>query len=141
MNLATSVRSLWSGARAIFAGSHKTTVVICPTAKLPAEVGLDPVDHLESCSRWPELQGCSQDCVPQVKFSAEDLKDFTARYEDKKCTSCGAVLTREDWYNTRLRALDPKAATENVPGSRGPSDPESSGPVCANCYREKMQIV
>jgi hypothetical protein len=138
MNLATSVRSLWSGARAIFAGSHKTTVVICPTAKLPAEVGIDPVDHLESCSRWPELQGCSQDCVPQVKFSAEDLQDFTARYEGKKCSSCGAVLTREDWYNSRLRALDPKAATTDIPEGRSRVVSEEGAPVCSVCYRAKM---
>src|ERR1700746_4202805 len=78
MNLAGNIRSFWSGARAILAGSHKTTVVICPTAELPAKVGLDSVERLESCSRWPELEGCSQACMPQVKFSAEDLEEFTA---------------------------------------------------------------
>jgi hypothetical protein len=110
MNIADNVRSLWLGARTIFAGSHKTTVVICPTAELPAQVGLDPVDRLESCSRWRELQGCRQACLPQVKFSTEELEDFTNRYEGKKC-ACGEALTADDWYKSRLVLLDPKAAT------------------------------
>jgi len=37
MKLANDVRSLWSGVKVILAGSDRTTVVICPTAKLPAE--------------------------------------------------------------------------------------------------------
>src|ERR1700746_3238250 len=110
MNLAGNMRSFWSGTRAFFAASHKTTVVICPTAELPAQVRLHSVERLESCSRWPELQGCNQACLPQVKFSAEELVDFTARYEGEKC-ACGGVLTADDWYKSRLATLDPKRAT------------------------------
>jgi hypothetical protein len=138
MNLAGNIRSFWSGARAILAGSHKTTVVICPTAELPAQVGLDSVERLESCSRWPELEGCSQACMPQVKFSAEDLEDFAARYEGKKCTLCGAVLTQDDWYQSRLTALGPKASTADISGSLLRSFNEDSSPVCSICYRAKM---
>ena len=137
MNLAGNVRSVWSGAKAIFAGSHKTTVVICPTAELPAEVGLDPVHGMESCSRWPELQSCSQACMPQVKFSAEELVDFTARYEGNKCAPCGVVLTRDDWYQSRLAALDPKIATTDIPGPQPRSFPVVRSPICSTCYREK----
>jgi hypothetical protein len=138
MNLAGSIWSFWSGARAPLAGSHKTTVVICPTAELPAQVGLDPAQGMESCSRWPKLQGCSQSCMPQVKFSGEELVEFTARYEGKKCTSCGAVLTRNDWYQTRLAALDPKTATVDIPGSLPRSFLEDSAPSCSACHRAKM---
>jgi hypothetical protein len=138
MNLAGNIRSFWSGARAILAGSDKTTVVICPTAELPAKVGLDSVERLESCSRWPELEGCSQACMPQVKFSAEELDDFTARYEGKKCASCGEVLTRDDWYQSRLASLGPKAATADISGSLPRSFNEDSSPVCSICYRAKM---
>lgn len=114
MNLAHNVRSLWLGARAIFTGSHKTTVVICPMAELPAEVGLDPASRMASCSRWPESQACSQACMPQVKFSAEELKDFTARNESNKC-ACGEALTADDWYKNRLAVLDSKTATSVFP--------------------------
>jgi hypothetical protein len=138
MNLAGNIRSFWSGARAILAGSHKTTVVICPTAELPAKVGLDSVERLDSCSRWPELEGCSQACMPQVKFSAEDLEDFAARYEGKKCTSCGAVLTQDDWYQSRLTALGPKAATADISGSLTRRFHEDSAPICSACYCAKI---
>jgi len=138
MNLAGNIRSFWSGARAILAGSQKTTVVICPTAELPAQVGLDPLHGMESCSRWPELQGCSQACMLQVKFSAEDLEDFAARYEGKKCGSCGEVLTRDDWYQSRLAALDSETATTDIPVSLPRSFPEDSALVCSVCYCAKM---
>jgi hypothetical protein len=140
MNLAGNIRSFWSGARAILTGSHKTTVVICPTAELPAQVGLDPLHGMESCSRWPELEGCSQACLPQVKFSAEELGDFTARYEGKKCASCDVVLTRDDWYQSRLEALDPKTATADMFEPLPHSFNEDSALICSTCYREKTHI-
>jgi hypothetical protein len=140
VNLARTARSLWSGAHAILAGSRKSTVVICPTAELPAKVGLGPVDRLDSCSRWPELESCSQACMPQVKFSAEELEDFTARYEGKKCALCGVVLTADDWYESRLAALDPKTPTTDVPGSLRTSFPEDGAPMCSSCYRAKTHV-
>jgi hypothetical protein len=138
MNLAGNIRSFWSGARAILTGSHKTTVVICPTAELPAKVGLDSVERLESCSRWPELEGCSQACLPQVKFSAEELDDFTARYEGKKCASCGEVLTRDDWYQSRLAVLDPRTATADIPEPLTRRFHEDSSPICSACHCEEI---
>ncbi len=126
-------RLLGLGARGVLRRRGKTTVVICPAVKLPAEVGLAPDLHMESCSRWPELQNCSQTCMSQVKFSAEDLNDFAARCEGKKCASCGAALTRDDWYNSRLAVLEPTTA---VPGI-----PETGDPICSACYGTKVRIV
>lgn len=131
MNPATSIRSLWSGLQVILAGSRKKTVVICPTAQRPAQVEVDPAHGLQSCSRWPELQAaCTEACMPQVRFSAEELKDFTTRYRGKRCASCGAQLTRDDWYSNRLAALDLEMATKQVPGS----SPLSPTPMCSTCY-------
>jgi hypothetical protein len=129
MKLANDVRSLWSGVKVILAGSDRTTVVICPTAKLPAEVGVDPANRLESCSRWPGLGDCLQACMPQVEFSAEGLEDFTARHEGKKCTSCGEVLTREHWYTSRLTALARKTTTADLSESLTGCFHEDSSPI------------
>jgi hypothetical protein len=137
MNLAGNIRSFWSGARANRAGSHKMTIVICPTMEMPAQVGVDPASRLESCSRWPHLQGCSQACLPQVKFSAEELVDFTARYDGDKC-ACGGVLTADDWYQSRLTALGPKAATADMPESLTRRLHEDSSPICSACYCAKI---
>jgi len=117
---AAGVASLWRllsfGARGIFRRRDKATVVICPAMKLPAEVGLNPDLHMESCSRWPELQSCSQACMPQVQFSAEDLNEFAARYEDKKCGSCDAALTRDDCTRVGWRSLGPPRECREYPG-------------------------
>jgi hypothetical protein len=125
------------GARGILRRCDKTTVVICPTLKLPAELGLDSDVCMESCSRWPELQICSQSCMPQIQFAAEDLNDFAARYEDKKCGSCGTALTRDDWYKSRLAVLETNTGVPKIPGVVRPSSfsiPETSDPTCSACY-------
>lgn len=127
-------------ARGILRRGDKTTVVICPTAKLPAAVGLDPELRMESCSRWPELQSCSQSCMPQVQFSAEDLNDFAARYDGKKCSSCGTPLTRDDWYKSRLAVLEINTGVPETPGVVPPSffsAAESGDPICSGCYGAK----
>ena len=136
-------RLLSLGARGILRRRAKTTVVICPAMKLPAEVGLNPDLHMESCSRWPELQSCSQACMPQVQFSAEDLNEFAARYEDKKCGSCDAALTRDDWYQSRLAVLGTTTGVPRIPGVARPwsfSIQETSDRICSSCYGAKARI-
>jgi len=136
-------RLLSLGARGILRRRAKTTVVICPAMKLPAEVELDPNLHMESCSRWPELQSCSQSCMPQIQFSAEDLDEFAARCEGKKCASCGAALTRDDWYKSRLAVLETTTGVPKIPGVGRPSFfniPEISDPICSACYGAKAHI-
>ena len=131
---------LSAGGRGILRRRDKTTVVICPTAKLPAEVGLDPELRMESCSRWPELESCSQSCMPQVQFSAEDLNDFATRYEGKKCSSCDTALTRDDWYKSRLAIFETKTEVPDIPGGVPPSIlsvPEAGDPICSACYAAK----
>jgi hypothetical protein len=96
--------------------SQKRCVVMCPTAKLPAEVKLDTNLGLESCSRWSEYGDCAQTCAPQIEFSSESLEDFVAIYGGRRCACCGAVLTAQDWYNNRLAAL--RSAIEEPNPSR-----------------------
>ena len=126
------------GARGILRRRGKTTVVICPPMKLPAEVELGRDLRIGSCSRWPESLSCSQSCMPQAQFSAEDLNDFAARYKGKKCVSCGTALSRDDWYKSRL-TLEPNAGVPTIPGVVRPSlfNPETSDPICSACYGAK----
>jgi hypothetical protein len=138
VNLARSVRSLWLGTRGVFCGSQKSTVVICPTAELPAQVELDAVQRMESCSRWPELEGCSRACMPQIRFSAEELREFTAPYEGKPCTSCGVAITGGDWYRSRL-AAPTEAERPDQSGSLSLSSLEDK-PICLHCYSATMLL-
>lgn len=135
---ASFLRLLGFGARGIIHRRDKTTVVICPAVKLPAQVELDPALHMKSCSRLPELQRCDESCMPQVQFSAEDLNDFAARYEGKRCASCGATLTRDDWYDNRLEVHETHTGVPRMDEAVRPwfySIPETNGrPICSACY-------
>jgi hypothetical protein len=136
MRFGNSARSLWLVVRRTLGGSPKVTVVICPKAKLPAEVGTDAVHRLQSCSRWIESEGCSQTCMPQIQFCAEELAGFKARCEGTTCMSCGVTLTADDWYNNRLMAIEPETGIEK--SVLGPSLPNRNVPFCSNCFRARM---
>ena len=135
-----SVRSFRAGVHRVFAASaKKTTVVICPTAQLPAKVRLDADSRMEGCSRWPELQeGCSEACSPQIEFSPEELQDFMARAEGKKCSSCGMVIMADDWYRNRLAALERSTECGKVTRSRSHWVHKSTAPTCPSCYSAKI---
>ena len=141
MDLPQYARFPWLDARGILGGRAKATVVICPTSEMPAEVALDLNHGIESCSRWRKKHDCSQSCMRQLEFSDEDLDGFAARCEGKKCASCGAVLTRDDWYKSRLAALDTETGTLATPETLRPklfSDPQNIDPICSTCYRTEV---
>ena len=138
MDLARSVRSFWSAARGMFRHDRKTTAVICPAVELPAEVALDSSQHVESCSRRPESEGCSEACMPQIQFSDDDLQDFIDRYEGKQCSSCGVVMTGEDWYRSRLAILKAETGKLDRTGKSPSSFREQDAPICSTCYSARM---
>ena len=116
---------------------QKASVVVCPTAKLPAEIKLHENLRMESCSRWPEFEDCAQTCTSQIQFSPESLEDFVAIYGGRKCAGCDAVVTAADWYNNRLGALRSTGETQSankvpVTASIAPEDKRS--PLCSVCY-------
>jgi hypothetical protein len=75
--LALVIPTGWSVGRA-YRRSRGSRTVICPETGQPAGIELDardavamhvignPVRKIQSCSRWPERQDCTQDCVAQV---------------------------------------------------------------------------
>ena len=100
----------------------KKATVVCPTAQLPAEVRFHSDGHIESCSRLPSSEDCSQTCAPQLQFSADELSEFAAKYEGQNCTCCGTALTRDDWYKSRLAIPTPVSKTR-------------AQPICFTCYQ------
>ncbi len=139
MKLADYVKSVWSGARETGGRHEKTTVVVCPPLQMPAEIGLDRDNRMESCSRLPESGECSESCMAQVQFSAEKATDFAARYEGKKCTSCGVALTQSDWYRNRLEIVKPRATTADSARSAHANVPGSDEQICAACFGLKRR--
>ena len=138
------VRSILSSIRRFFAhsGTRKsTTVVVCPPARFPAKVELDAANQVESCSRWNDLQeACSVACSPQIQFSAQELQDFKAQQEGKKCSSCDGALTAEDWYRNRLTVFQPSTEGCEVAKVQHQLSPEDRFPLCSNCYGARIFI-
>jgi hypothetical protein len=115
--------------------SHrKKTVVVCPANELPAEVSLDESLRMESCSRWPHVGECTQACIPQVQFSPESLEDFAAAHMGEQCVGCGTVLTREDWYNSRLGAVQPTGGSPATGPQTIIAAQAKKSPLCSACY-------
>lgn len=115
----------------------KKSVVVCPAAKLPAEVTLDPSAGLESCSRWLEDCSCDQTCAPQIQFSPDSLEDFVALYGGRRCAYCNGVVTAQDWYDNRLSALWSNDEEPNGPKAApiayiALADDEP--PICSACF-------
>ena len=137
-------RLLSLGVGGILRCRNKTTVVICPPMKLPAEVGIGPGLRMESCSRWLDFQDCSRSCMPQVQFSAEGPNAFAARYRGETCAQCGSGLIEDDWYKSRLAVLETNTGVLEVSGVVRPSFfsiPENRRPICSACYSAKVRNV
>lgn len=82
----------------------RRSVVVCPKAHLPAAVNFDDSLVIEVCSRSRNLS-CIQECVPQLRFSADDLENFVAvHHEQGWCRICGSMLSADDWYASRMAA-------------------------------------
>ncbi len=126
MHVRTRILKYMSRVTSLFRAATSTSVVVCPTAQLPANVRLRSDGSIESCSRRPQLEGCSQTCSPQLQFSADNLNEFVMKYEGKHCVSCGAVLTRDDWYKSRLTIPMKHPTTLNT------------HPICSACSQARV---
>jgi hypothetical protein len=103
-----------------------------PTAQLPAEVRLNSDAGIESCSRMPYPESCSQNCTSQLQFSPDNLSEFVEKHEGKKCASCGTNLTGEEWYKSRLTAHTRIRERSPLPAARITT---KALPVCFTCYQ------
>src|SRR6516225_10640154 len=87
-------------------------LVACPENKKPAAVSVnaaaaaeqslvrEPHLRLSECSRWPEKQGCGQECLSQIEAAPEEclVRTFVARwYAGKACAYCGKPIEGIDW--------------------------------------------
>ena len=107
---------------------HRRSVVLCPKANLPAEVGIDQSLGIKACSRLPALQQCQEDCALQLHFCSEELQDFLS-HPPGWCSVCGTMLTGEDWYASRMAA-----ATMNESGYLQAIS-KNGQRICWNCFK------
>jgi hypothetical protein len=127
-------------------------LVKCPENQKPAAVELDaegaarqaflgsPYFRLSDCSRWPEREGCGQDCLRQIELAPDEclVKNFAARwYEGKKCSYCGKIIHEVDWLGHKPALVNPDKQTvywDNISAEKLPEVFSTYAPVCWDCH-------
>ena len=98
-------------------------LVTCPETNDYAAVGVD-AEHaaftgawgradlrLRECSRWPEREGCGQECLRQIEAAPADClvrTILTRWYGGKSCALCGRPLGEIQWLEHRPALRSPE---------------------------------
>ncbi|MEO8584898.1 MAG: hypothetical protein ABI584_01935 [Acidobacteriota bacterium] len=143
-----------------------TRLVSCPETKETAAVALDPLRaalawigdepgrlRLSDCSRWPEKEGCGQECLGEVESAGPSclVRNIVASwYRGQACAFCRKPIPEVTWTEHRPALLAPDGATV----SWKDVNPESlrdvfatHKPVCWDCHvvqsvvRERPDVV
>ncbi len=119
-------------------------VITCPENREPAavEVRGPDVEHLDirQCSRWPDRQGCGQECLRQIQAAPEDclLRNlFTKWYRGQRCAYCGKVLHPVDCSEHKPALLGPGGRSfewDEVRPDALARLMATHRPVCWNCH-------
>jgi hypothetical protein len=124
--------------------------LICPETRQPAAVRLAIGERIRSllagrerlrvrtCSRWPERQGCGEECLLQVDLQPQLLeRELRAWCEGRDCALCGHPLVANDWRQGRFSGVDGKGRfvpAAEMPLQELPLALENYRPVCWNCH-------
>ena len=140
------------GGRAYWRARGKR-LVTCPENHCAAAVELDAKGAglkafrggtflcLQDCSRWPEKQGCAQDCLSEVKALGQGclVQNIVAGwYQGKTCVYCHkAVDSVAEWTGHMPALLTPDSTTVSwgdVPAEKLPEIFRTHQPVCWSCH-------
>ena len=130
-----------------------TRVVVCPETRKYVAVEVDAPHaaataargrselRLTSCTRWPEREGCDQDCVWQIERAPEDCAArsmLAAFYEGKSCALCHDPIPPLRWdehHPALLRRADRRTLEwGEVPAETLPVVLSTHLPVCWDCH-------
>jgi hypothetical protein len=128
-----------------------TRVVVCPENQQTAAIEVDarhaaltaahgePQLQLDSCTRWPERGGCSQECLAQVTSAPGAcllLSILGDWYRGRKCAYCGRVFETLHWHDHRPALVAPSGELHewaSFPPERIYEVLASHAPVCWDC--------
>lgn len=148
---ALSVFRAIPGIRAYFQLRGKR-LVTCPETQKPAAVEVaageaavgafltEPTLHLKECSRWPEREGCGQDCLQQIEIDPQKclVWNIVAKwYQGKKCVFCHKPIASLGHLEHPPALLGPDFKTAEWKDVRPEELPEilcTHQPVCWNCH-------
>ena len=128
-------------------------LITCPETQKPAAVELDatplareavfatPKLRLSECSRWPERQGCGQECLKQIEAAPEGClvrRIVAIWYAGKTCAICGKpVDVAEEWAGHVPALLGPDKKTvcwDKIAVERLPEVFQTYLPACWSCH-------
>ena len=97
-------------------------VVTCPETQRPVGVDVDARYaaitgsvsrgslRLSDCTRWPERQGCGQECLSQIEASPEGCmikKRLESWYQGKTCSCCERGFGVIRWHEHKPALISP----------------------------------
>lgn len=129
-------------------------IIECPENHQPAAVKVDashaamtavwesPDIRLQTCSRWPEREGCDQACTAQIAENGAETLAFEMLkkwYADKACAICRRTIPPLQHVGPKpgmLNVASPGHETlswDEIPAERLPVMFETHLPVCSSC--------
>ncbi|HYM60591.1 MAG TPA: hypothetical protein VEZ11_06840 [Thermoanaerobaculia bacterium] len=128
-------------------------VITCPENLQPAAIEVnalhaahwagitgDPDLRLRSCSRWPQMAGCAEDCLVQVEAGPHEclLTSIVSNwYAGKDCVFCHHPIGVIAWHERPPALLAPNGATREwheFPPQALPAVFATHRPVCFSCH-------
>ncbi|HUO24618.1 MAG TPA: hypothetical protein VMU61_03065 [Candidatus Aquilonibacter sp.] len=127
-------------------------LVTCPENHRAAAVDVDarqaaagaflsePTLRLKECSRWPEREGCGQECLQQIEVDPENCLVWnivSKWYEGKKCVFCHKTFGPLRHMDHAPALLDPERRSVEWRELRPEQLPEvfaTHQPICWNCH-------
>jgi hypothetical protein len=128
-----------------------TRLVTCPETHVEEAVELDTGAavkaalgghdrfQLSDCTRWPERQGCGQECLAQIESSpsgclvSEVLKSW---YDHRECALCKSRFGEINWHTHKPGLITESGEMlrwSDVPARQLHEVLEKASPVCWDC--------
>jgi len=152
--------ALFSGIASTWRRYRGKRLITCPDNRETAAVDVDAWHaatraqlRLTSCSRWPEKEGCGQECLAQVESSPEVclVQAIVATwYAGKHCAACNREIGPVVWHERPPALLAADGTTHEWPDVAPQELPKifrTHQPLCWQCHntesfrRETPQLV
>jgi hypothetical protein len=129
-----------------------TRVITCPETGCAAAVEVDKRHaaatsvvgetelRLTSCSRWPEREGCGQECLAQIEAAPEGClvrSMLVEWYQGSTCAVCQKEIPEISWSENKPALLTPEGKTIEWSEVRPEDLPrvfDTHQRVCWNCH-------
>lgn len=135
-------RLRWRGTRIVECPENHATAAVEVDAGRAAATAIRGETRLQlsTCSRWPEMAACAQDCLREIETAPAECMARTMIerwYAGTLCAICEKPFVRVDWNLHEPGLLRPDGRTvagwRDVPMETLPVILETHSPVCWDC--------